>query len=134
MFPIDRKTKPVNVDGVYNLGGNLSYSMPVRFMKGNVEFSMNSRYARTTQLLNNSGGLAVENAIRNFTLGPDVQMDMNLTDKLNITIGAGINYTRTKFSLDPSALATYLTQDYSASFDWEMPKGFFFSTDFFFAN
>ena len=29
-----RRTKPVNVNGVYNINSNISYSMPVRFLKG----------------------------------------------------------------------------------------------------
>ena len=39
-----RTTKPVNVNGVYNLNSNISYSMPVRFLKGTVEMSSNTGY------------------------------------------------------------------------------------------
>ena len=37
-----RKTKPVNVNGVYNMNSNISYSMPVRFLKGSLEISSNT--------------------------------------------------------------------------------------------
>ena len=38
-----RRSKPVNVDGVYNLNGSISYSMPVRFLKGTVEAEQRGR-------------------------------------------------------------------------------------------
>jgi len=34
-----KRTKPVNVNGVYNLNSEISYSMPVRFLKGTFEIS-----------------------------------------------------------------------------------------------
>ena len=120
-----KRTRPVNVDGVYNLNTELSYSMPVRFLKGTIEVASVTRIDKTKQFINGTG-----NDIRTLTLGPDLRLDMNPNDKLNIGIGAGINYNTTKYSLQSALNANYLSQEYNASVDWEMPKGFFFSTDF----
>jgi len=125
-----RKTKPVNVDGVYNTNTNISYSMPVRFLKGSLEVSGNGGYNRSKQLVNTATGTIVTNTINTLSAGPDVRLDMNPTDKLNITMGAGFNYNKTKYSLQSAQKVDYLFQEYSASIDWEMPKRFFFSTDF----
>jgi hypothetical protein len=120
-----RRSKPVNVNGVYNLNSNISYSMPVRFLKGTVEVSSNTGLFKTKQFFN-----SVENVIKTLTLGPDLRVDMNPTEKLNIAIGAGFNYNKTKYSLQSALNTNYLSQEYNASIDWQMPKGFFFSTDF----
>ena len=125
-----RKTKPVNVNGVYNLNNSISYSMPVRFLKGSFEISNNSGYSQGKQLINTLTGQVVENTIKTLTFGPEVRLDMNPTEKLNVTVGAGINHNRTKYSQQAAQNTTYLSQEYTASVDWEMPKGFFFSTDF----
>jgi len=125
-----RKTKPVNVNGVYNLNNSISYSMPVRFLKGSFEISNNSGYSQSKQLINSLTGQVVENTIKTLTFGPEVRLDMNPTEKLNVTVGAGINHNRTKYSQQAAQNTTYLSQEYTASVDWEMPKGFFFSTDF----
>ena len=125
-----RKTKPVNVNGVYNLNNSISYSMPVRFLKGSFEISNNSGYSQGKQLINSLTGQVVENTIKTLTFGPEVRLDMNPTEKLNVTVGAGINHNRTKYSQQAAQNTTYLSQEYTASVDWEMPKGFFFSTDF----
>ncbi len=125
-----RKTKPVNVSGVYNLNGNISYSMPVKFLKGSVDFSSGGGYNRSRQLINdNSGNIALNN-IQTVTLGPDIRLDINPAEKLNLTFGAGINYNKTRYSVQSLAPAEFLSQDYNASADWQLPKGFFFSTDF----
>ncbi|HNU14221.1 MAG TPA: TonB-dependent receptor family protein [Chitinophagaceae bacterium] len=125
-----RKTKPVNVSGVYNLNSNISYSMPVRFLKGSIELSSVVGYSNSKQLTNTQSGSIGTNIIKTLTLGPDVRLDMNPTAKLNIMLGAGINHNNTRYSLQPSFNNTYLSQEYTASLDWEMPKRFFFATDF----
>ncbi len=125
-----RKTKPVNVDGIYNLNGNISYSLPVRFLKGSVELSSNSGYRRGKQLINTSTGAIVTNTINTASVGPELRLDMNPTDKLNLVVGTALNYNKTKYSLQSALDNQYLSQEYNASVDWEMPKGFYFSTDF----
>ncbi len=120
-----KRTKPVNVNGVYNFNSNISYSMPARFLKGNVEISSNTGYFKGKQFIN-----TVPNSIRTFSLGPDMRLDMNPTDKLNLAVGAGINYNKTKYSLQSALNTNYLSQDYNASLDLQLPKQFFFATDF----
>lgn len=120
-----KRTKPVNVNGVYNLSSSISYSMPVRFLKGNLEISSNAGYFKGKQFINR-----VANTIKTLSLGPELRLDMNPDEKLNIGVGAGINYNNTKYSLQSALNANYLSQEFNASIDWEMAKGFFFATDF----
>ena len=120
-----KRTKPVNVNGVYNINNSISYSMPVRFLKGTVEVSSNTGVFKTKQFINTVG-----NDIRTFSVGPELRLDMNPTEKLNVGVGAGFNYNKTKYSLQSALNTNYLSQEYNASLDWEMPKGFFFATDF----
>ncbi len=125
-----RKAKPVNVDGVYSINGNISYSMPVRFLKSTIEISNRGGYNHNKQLINDQSGQAVVNTIKTWSLGPDIRLDINPNDKVNFAVGAGINYNKTKYSLGPVGDNEYLTQEYTASVDWQLPKGFFFSSDF----
>ena len=120
-----KRTRPVNVNGVYNVSTNISYSFPVRFLKGSVELSHNGGIFKTKQFIN-----GVVNNIRTASFGPSVRLDMNPKDKINIGVDYGINYNKTKYSLQSSLNTNYLSQDIGASIDWELPKGFFFGTDF----
>ncbi len=125
-----RKSRPVNVSGVYNLNSNISYSMPVRFLKGNIEISSGSGFNQNKQLLNDQAGNVVINTIKTLSLGPDIRLDINPTDKLSLAVGAGINYNKARYSLASVPTNEYLSQEYTASIDWQLPKGFFFATDF----
>jgi hypothetical protein len=120
-----RRTKPVNVDGVYNINGRTSYSMPVRFLKGTVELSSSVRYSKGKQFINSIG-----NNIGTLTMGPEIRFDLNPNDKLNLGLGANYNYNRAKYSLESRLNNTYFTQEYNASVDWQLPKSFFLSTEF----
>jgi hypothetical protein len=119
------RTKPINVNGIYNLSSSISYGMPVRFLKGTIEISSNIGYFKGKQFINTVG-----NKIKTLSLGPEVRLDMNPDDRLNLSLSAGLNYNKTKYSLQSSLNTNYLSQEYNASVDWQMPKGFFFATDF----
>jgi hypothetical protein len=125
-----RKSRPVNVNGVYNINGNISYSMPVRFLKASFEIRNITGFSQNKQLINDQLGNVITNTIKTFNIGPEISLDINATDKINIALTAGFNYNKTKYSLQSALNNKYLSQDYDVSFDWELPKGFYFSTDF----
>lgn len=120
-----KTSKPVNVDGVYNFSGNVSYGFPIRAIKATLNISNNAAFFRNKQIVNGK-----ENASNTFTTGPDVRIDMSLGDKANLSLGAGLNYNSTNYSLPTGRDTRYMSQQYSTDFDWELPKGFFFATDF----
>ncbi len=120
-----RTTKPVNVNGVYNLNGRISYGIPVSFLKASMEISSSVNYYKGKQFIN-----AAQNNIKALTFGPEVRLDINPHNKLSLTLGASYKYNSTKYSLQELLNTRYLQQEYSSSVEWEMPKRFFFSTDF----
>ena len=120
-----KRTRPVNVNGVYNLNSNISYSMPVRLLKGTIELSSRTGYFKSKQFINGSG-----NDIKTLSFGPELRLDMNPTEKLNVAIGASVSYNNTKYSLRPELNTKNISQEYNASTDWQLPKQFFFSTSF----
>ncbi len=125
-----RKTRPENISGVFNLDGNISYSMPVHFLKGRMEIRSTGIYNKGKQLNNNLSGDKVVNTIRSFTAVPEIRFDMSPTEKINVGAMASLTYNRTSYSLQSALNNSYTTQNYGGSFDWELPKGFFFGTDF----
>ena len=120
-----KSTKPVNVNGVYNLNSELSYSRPVHFLKGTLELSSVIGYFKGKQFIN-----GVPNGIKTVTLGPGIRLDMTPDDILNIGVSAGLNYNSTNYSLQSALNTNYISQEYNTSVDLELPARFFFSTDF----
>jgi hypothetical protein len=120
-----RITRPVNVNGVYNLSGNISYSMPVRFLKGSMELSNYVSYNKGKQFVNTIG-----NTIKTLSMGPQIRFDMNPYNKLNLSASARYNYNITRYSLESAVNNKYISQEYEGSADWQLPRNFFLSTDF----
>lgn len=120
-----KRTRPVNVDGVYNVNGSISLGLPVRFLRGTVNFSSNVGYDKGKQFINGSG-----NNINTLTLGPSVRLDMSPTSKFDVSLNAGINHNKSKYSLQSSLNTAYFSQNYGADINWQLPKSFYFNTEF----
>ncbi len=121
---------PVNVNGVYNANGSVSWGFPVHFLKGSVDLSSNLAYSKNKQLISSATNRIEINKINTLTLGPNLRLDMSPAEKLNLSLSAGINYSKSKYSIQSARNPKYFNQEYSAEIDWQLPMGFFFATDF----
>lgn len=120
-----RSTRPVNVNGVYSLAGDINYSMPVRFLKGMFEIGSRVSFSNDKQFINGQ-----ENTIRTLSLGPEISVGANIQEKLSLNFEAAYNINHSKYSLSSANDVRYLQQRYGMEANWELPKGFFLSTDF----
>ncbi len=59
-----------------------------------------------------------------------MRLDMNPGDKLSIALSGQLNYNRSKYSLASTLNTSYFSEEYETDIDWQLPKNFFFSTDF----
>ncbi|HEV8285548.1 MAG TPA: outer membrane beta-barrel protein [Chitinophagaceae bacterium] len=121
---------PVNVNGVYNANGSVSWGFPVHFLKGSVEISSDIRYYKGKQLISNATNTIETNKIKTITLGPTLRLNTSPTKKINLSLSAGINHSNSKYSIQSTRNSKYFNQEYSAEMDWQLPKRFFFATDF----
>ena len=122
--------RPVNVNGVYNVNGSVSWGFPVRFLKGSVDISSNMAYDKGKQLVGDAVNKIQINKINTITLGPQVRLDMNPSEKINLSLTGGVNYSKSTYSIESARNSKFINQEYSAQMDWQLPKRFFFSSDF----
>jgi 5-hydroxyisourate hydrolase-like protein (transthyretin family) len=120
-----KRTRPVNVNGVYNMSGTVQLGLPLPIWKGNVNISANTGYTKTEQFINKAA-----NTIRSFTLGPGLRFDLNPTEKIDMSLSAGLNYYQTSYSLQSALSTRYFSQQYEGEFNWRLPANFFFNTSF----
>jgi len=119
-----RTTKPININGVYGMMGDMNFSMPVRFLRGMFEIGNRIAYNRDKQFIN-----TFENTIRSLSVGPEVSITTWYKEKLNLSLEAAYTINSSKYSLQSAMNTDYLQQRYGADLDWQLPKRFFFSTD-----
>lgn len=120
-----KHTRPVNVNGVYNITGTISLSLPLRLVPGSVNFGSNVGYSKTKQFIN-----AAPNNIRTFSLGPNIRFDLNPSSKIDVSFSGGFNYYKTDYSLQPTLNTGYFSQQYEGEINWQLPADFYFSTNF----
>ena len=118
-------TTPVNVDGVYNLNNDLSLGLPLRFIKGSLNFNTGIGYSKSIQFIN-----TVRNNIYNISIDPGIEISKSFKDKFDLTLSGGFTYNKAKYSLQSSLNNNYLTQDYGIDVGWQLPRNFYLSTDF----
>lgn len=120
-----RRTRPVNVNGVYTASTNINYSIPVRFLKATLGVGTRVSYNKSKQFINSK-----ENTIKTASIGPDIRLDVTPNDKLTFMLGSRYSINNTKYSLESTSDNNYLSQEYETSVEWQLPKNFFFSTEF----
>lgn len=120
-----KTTRPVNVDGVYDLMNDISVGWPLRFIKATLNFNTGVGYSKTIQFIN-----TIRNNIHNINIDPGVEISKSFKDKFDLTLRIGFTYNKAKYSLQSSLNNDYLTQDYGIDLGWQLPKNFYFSTDF----
>ena len=117
-----KHTRPVNINGAYNMTGSVNWSLPLHVWSGAINFSSNMGYGSTQQFINTAA-----NTIRTLTFGPAVRADLNPSEKLDLSISAGINYYKTDYSLKSALNTDYFSQQYEGSINWQLPANFYFS-------
>jgi hypothetical protein len=121
--------RPVNVNGVYNVSGTVSWGFPVHLLKGSIDISSNIAYDKGKQLVGDAVNKIQINKINTLTLGPQVRLDMSPTEKLNLLLTAGLNYSKSQYSIESARNSKFINQEYSTQIDWQLPKGVFLSSD-----
>lgn len=121
----ERKSKPVNVDGVFGLNGNVSYGMPLRVIKSYIEISNRFGFNRGKQYFN-----GYENDLNTVSLRPALRLEINATEKLNLSLGSTFDFNSTTYSLQKELNNRYMVQELNASIDYQLPYNFYLSTEF----
>jgi hypothetical protein len=118
-------TVPVNANGSYNFNGNANIGFPIKRMKGgNFNTTTNVRIGRDISFVD-----SVENISKNITLGESVHISYTYKEKLDISVGAGVDYNAARYSLYDQNNNSYYTYTASGDISYILPKDFIISTD-----
>ena len=82
-------TQPVNLDGYRSLRSYLTYGVPVKPIKSNLNMDLSWNFSRTPGLLNDE-----QNFANTHTFGTGLTLSSNISDKLDFTIAGRPSYSR----------------------------------------
>ena len=117
-------TLPVNLDGYYNLRSFITYGLPLRPIRSNLNFNFRLNYSRTPGLLNDEVNYA-----NSYSATAGVSITSNISDRVDFTVSSRSNLNRVENSLQQQNNSDYLIQTSSVRLNWIIAKGFVLRSD-----
>lgn len=117
-------TLPTNLNGYWNMRAFITYGMPVKFLKSNLNFNLTTSYSSIPGLINDE-----LNTSDTRTAGVGVVLASNVSEKLDFTLSLRPSYNRTTNSLQSGVDNTYYSQNSSFRLGWIFGKDFVLRTN-----
>jgi hypothetical protein len=117
-------TRPVNLDGYWNLRTFLTYGIPLSKIKCNLNLNAGCSYSVTPGLINGQTNHSVND---NVNLG--VVLASNISEKVDFTASWFGYYTKVSDDLREELNSNYFYHNASIRFNWIIISGLFISTD-----
>jgi hypothetical protein len=111
--------QPVNVSGIYNLNGDVSYSLPLQKINLKIDPATSVRYSHDVGFVNRQ-----KNYTKNVTLGQRLRLTYDINDLLDLNINGRIGYNKVSYSLLPDQDQAYFSYGLSTDFEFRLPAGF----------
>ncbi|PSJ75162.1 TonB-dependent receptor [Sphingobacteriales bacterium UPWRP_1] len=116
--------KPVNLNGYWNVRSFLTYGMPVKALKSNLNLNAGFTYSRTPGLVNNQ-----TNNANNYNVNGGLVLGSNISEKIDFTISYTANYNIVNNSILPELNNNFFLQQAGARVSWQFWKGFVINTE-----
>ncbi len=117
-------TKPVNLNGAYNVAAFVNYGFPVKKPRSNINFTTTIVHNRDVNLVNE-----LKSYTRNYIMGQMISYNMNIKEKFDLNFTSSSNYTIAKYSQQPEADGDYFYQVFSCEPTYSTKNGWIFGAD-----
>lgn len=117
-------TKPVNLDGQWNLNTFITYARPLKFIKTNMNLNTGFVYNRTPGLINNIHGLT-----QSYNFNTGVVLASNISQYVDYTVSYNANFNKAKNSLQPALDNNYFMSTAGIKLNLLTKKGWLLNND-----
>ena len=124
-----RKTTFTNADGVYNAIANISWGIPIKAIKSNLNTNTMIMQSRNVNFVDGS-----KNVVNNASIAQEVSLNFVHKNALDITLGTNVSYNRAHYSLTSAANTNYWNQEYNVDANIYLPHGFSIASEFSFTR
>ncbi len=120
-----RISRPVNLDGYYNVSTLISYGFPFKLIKSNINVNFNVGISRTPSVVND-----IENFASTPTTGLGVVLSSNISKNFDFTLSTQTNYSEQTNSAQPQLNSAFINQENKIKFNLMPWKKLVLSTEF----
>jgi hypothetical protein len=103
--PGARLSQPVNLDGYWNLRSFITYGVPIKAIKSNLNLNISGNYQRQPGLIDNE-----LNYSNNTTLGLGVVLSSNISENVDFTLSSRTNWNTVENTLNSTQNTDFLNQ------------------------
>ncbi len=117
-------TRPVNLNGYWNLRSLVNYSIPSTWLKSVLNFTAGVTYVQTPGVINRQSNIS-----RNAGVSLGVVVASNISENIDFNVGYTGNFNLVENSLQPELSDTYVNSTFNGNINWIFGKGWVFRTD-----
>ncbi|MBL7763188.1 MAG: outer membrane beta-barrel protein, partial [Chitinophagaceae bacterium] len=117
-------TKPVNLDGYKSIRSFLTYSLPVKFIKSNINLNAGFAYSKLPGLINN-----VKTNTDNFIYNAGVVIASNISENIDFNISYSANFNNARSSASQQQNNRYVNQAVGIQLNLLSKNGWFVHND-----
>ncbi len=110
-------SRPVNLDGAWSARGFLTYGMPVKALKSNLNINGGYNYNRLPALVNGAINLA-----SNHTVNQGLVLSSNISERIDFAVGYDLGRSFVRNSLQAGADNDYFSTSGTLRVQWTAPK------------
>jgi hypothetical protein len=124
LFRGSQLTKPVNLDGLFNVRTFISYGIPISKIKSNLNFSAGLNYAKNPNLIND-----INSFTNTYGINSGLVLSSNVSEKVDFTFSYSPTYNLVRNSVQTTLNTNYLFQNTSIKINWLFGKGFLLQSE-----
>lgn len=124
LFKGQQLTKPVNLNGYMNLRSFLTFAVPAKFIKSNINLNGGVTYSKLPGILNNQ-----ENISQNLTYTLGTVIGSNISQYVDFTVSYSANFNTVKNQTEPSLNNNYFQHVAGLTLNLLSKSGWFFQND-----
>jgi len=117
-------SQPVNVNGSYNLNGNLVHTFPIKKEHTSINATTNFNMNRDISFTNGTKG-----STRNFTVTQGLSFNYVYKELFDFATAAGASYNGARYSVQQNNNTNYFNYSFSLDFNINLPLGFIAGVD-----
>lgn len=117
-------SQPVNLDGYWNLRTFLTYGVPVKWIKSNLNFNAGLMYTNAPGLINNA-----INESNTYNINGGLVLSSNISQNLDFTLSYAANYNIVENTLQVNLNNNYYYQNAAFRINWLPTKKLVINTD-----
>ncbi len=110
--------KPVNVDGYYNVRGNVSFGSPIKALKLNLNLNTGLHHGHSIGMMNSQ-----ETFSDTYGVNQRISINSRISEKLLYNLSYSGNYTFVKNSANEQTSYNYFNQTFRSDLTWIFWKG-----------